>query len=91
VIFGKGITTAAPGSVQGTFLVVSDVEAARAELVGRGAEVSDVFHFQGGLHVVDTNGCVPGAELDAFTVQTTETARCRLEHHAAFSRAAGRS
>src|SRR6187431_160405 len=42
VIFGKGVTTAVPGSVQGTFLIVEDIEAARAELVGHGVEVSDV-------------------------------------------------
>jgi catechol 2,3-dioxygenase-like lactoylglutathione lyase family enzyme len=42
--FGKGLTSAVPGSVQGLYLVVSDIEAARAELVARGAEVSEVFH-----------------------------------------------
>jgi catechol 2,3-dioxygenase-like lactoylglutathione lyase family enzyme len=49
VMFGKGFTPAAPGSVQGTFLVVDDLEAARAQLVGRGVEVSEVFHFDGML------------------------------------------
>lgn len=44
---GKGITAAAPGSVQNVYLVVSDVEKARAELVGRGIDVSEVFHFDG--------------------------------------------
>ena len=43
--FGKGITAAKPGSVQGTFLVVDDIEAARAGLIGLGADVSEVFHF----------------------------------------------
>lgn len=62
VLIGKGITTAIPGSVQGTFLVVSDIAAARAELIGRGADVSEVFHFQGGLQVVGTDGRVPGAD-----------------------------
>lgn len=42
--FGKGITSAEPGSAHGLFLVVSDIEAARADLVGRGVEVSEVFH-----------------------------------------------
>jgi catechol 2,3-dioxygenase-like lactoylglutathione lyase family enzyme len=42
--FGKGVTTAAPGSAQGLFLVVTDIEAARAELVDRGVDVSEVFH-----------------------------------------------
>jgi catechol 2,3-dioxygenase-like lactoylglutathione lyase family enzyme len=45
--FGKGLTSAAPGSAQGLYLVVSDIEAARAELVARGADVSDVFHVAG--------------------------------------------
>lgn len=42
--FGTGITPAAPGSAQGLFLVVSDIEAARAALVDRGVGVSEVFH-----------------------------------------------
>jgi catechol 2,3-dioxygenase-like lactoylglutathione lyase family enzyme len=62
VIFGKGVTTAVPGSVQGSFLVVDDIEAARAELAARGVEVSEVFHFEGGLHVVGTDGRVPGRD-----------------------------
>jgi catechol 2,3-dioxygenase-like lactoylglutathione lyase family enzyme len=44
VQFGTNITTAAPGSAQGLYLVVSDIEAARTQLVGRGAKVSEVFH-----------------------------------------------
>jgi catechol 2,3-dioxygenase-like lactoylglutathione lyase family enzyme len=42
--FGKGVTPAEPGSARGLFLVVSDIEAARADLVARGAAVGDVFH-----------------------------------------------
>lgn len=42
--FGTGITSAAPGSVRDLYLIVSDIEAARAELVARGIEVSEVFH-----------------------------------------------
>ena len=45
--FGKGVTSAVPGSAQGLYLVVSDIEAARAELVDRGVDVSDVFHRAG--------------------------------------------
>jgi catechol 2,3-dioxygenase-like lactoylglutathione lyase family enzyme len=44
--FGKGITTAAPGSIQNLYLIVSDMEAARAELNSRGAQVSPTFHFE---------------------------------------------
>jgi catechol 2,3-dioxygenase-like lactoylglutathione lyase family enzyme len=44
---GKGITSAAPGSVQNVYLIVSDVEKARADLVSRGVDVSEVFHHDG--------------------------------------------
>lgn len=50
VIFGKNVTGAAPGSAQGLYLIVSDIEAARAELVGRGVEISEVFHDAGDVH-----------------------------------------
>jgi catechol 2,3-dioxygenase-like lactoylglutathione lyase family enzyme len=62
VIFGKRVTTAAPGSVQGTFLIVADIAAARAELVGYGVDVSEVFHFEGNLQVTGTNGRAPGPD-----------------------------
>ena len=42
--FGRGITSAVPGSAQGLFLVVSDIEAARAELLARGVDAGEVFH-----------------------------------------------
>ncbi len=44
VQFGTKITSSAPGSAQGLYLIVSDIEAARNELVARGVEVSEVFH-----------------------------------------------
>ena len=44
VQFGMKITTAAPGSAQGLYLIVSDIEAARKDLVARSVEVSEVFH-----------------------------------------------
>ena len=50
VLFGKNVTGAAPGSAQGLYLIVSDIEAARAELVGRGVEISEVFHDAGDVH-----------------------------------------
>ena len=43
--FGKGITTAEPGSIRNLYLAVSDMAAARAELIQRGADVSEPFHF----------------------------------------------
>ena len=48
---GTGITDAAPGSVRGTHLVVCDILAARAELVERGVDVSEVQHFESGKWV----------------------------------------
>ena len=63
VMFGKGFTAAVPGSVQGTFLVVDDVNAARAELIGRGVNVSEVFHFDAMLlRATEVKGRVPGPD-----------------------------
>ena len=45
VQFGKGLTSAAPGSVQRTYLIVSDIEAARRALVNAGIDVSEIFHL----------------------------------------------
>jgi catechol 2,3-dioxygenase-like lactoylglutathione lyase family enzyme len=45
--FGTGITSAAPGSAQGLFLIVSDIEAARAEVADHDVDVSEVFHRAG--------------------------------------------
>ncbi len=50
VIFGKNVTAAAPGSARGLYLIVSDMKAARDELVGRGVEISEVFHDAGDVH-----------------------------------------
>ena len=47
IIFGKNVTEAAPGSAQGLYLIVSDIEAARKELLGRGVAVGEVFHGAG--------------------------------------------
>src|SRR5437660_723014 len=48
IVIGKGITDAAPGSVKGTLLVVSDIDAARAELIDRGVEISEVQDMEWG-------------------------------------------
>jgi catechol 2,3-dioxygenase-like lactoylglutathione lyase family enzyme len=63
VVFGIGITDAAPGSVRGTHLVVTDVEAVRDELRGRGVEVSDVRHMGPG-------GWQPGAHPEHNDYET---------------------
>src|SRR6476620_7130851 len=51
IALGTGIVASAPGSVQGLQLVVTDIEAARAELAGRGAEVTEVQSFPWGRFV----------------------------------------
>jgi len=48
IAFGKGLQGGEPGSTKGLHLVVSDIEAAREELAGRGAPVSGLFHFEDG-------------------------------------------
>ena len=47
IIFGKGVTSAKPGSASGLVLAISDVDAARADLIGRGVGVSEVYHYAG--------------------------------------------
>jgi predicted enzyme related to lactoylglutathione lyase len=65
VMFGKGFTSASPGSLQGTFLVVDDLDAACARLTEQGAAVSKVFHFDSNLlRVSETAGRVPGPDPD---------------------------
>ncbi|MEV5177591.1 VOC family protein [Streptomyces flaveolus] len=49
ILFGSGMTSAEPGSAQGLYLIVPDIEQARAEIGGRGVEVSEAFHDEGGV------------------------------------------
>ncbi len=63
IIIGTGVTSAVPGSVQGLHLIVYDIEAAHAELIKRGIEVSEVFHDIGGIfHHAGTEGRVTGSD-----------------------------
>jgi len=63
VIFGKGVTSGVPGSLQDAMLVVADIEAARAELIERGIDVSEVFHDEDGVfHHAGTKGRVAGPD-----------------------------
>ena len=50
VIFGKNVTAAAPGSAQGLYLIVSDIEATRGDMLGRGVEITEVFHDAAGVY-----------------------------------------
>jgi catechol 2,3-dioxygenase-like lactoylglutathione lyase family enzyme len=61
IIFGTGITSAAPGSAQGLQLTVTNIDTARAELAGRGVEVSEIFHDASGVfHHAGTAARVAG-------------------------------
>jgi len=50
IIFGKNVTAAAPGSAQGLYLIVTDIEAARENLIRHGVNVSEVFHAAGDVY-----------------------------------------
>ncbi|MGO7485517.1 glyoxalase [Rhizobium ruizarguesonis] len=61
IIFGSGVTSAEPGSVQGLHLIVSDIEIAQAALASRGAETSGVFHDVAGVfHHQERQGRIAG-------------------------------
>jgi catechol 2,3-dioxygenase-like lactoylglutathione lyase family enzyme len=68
IIFGTEVTAAAPGSARGLQLVVPDIDAARAELAARGADVSELFHDATGVfHHAGTQARVPGPAKDRAT------------------------
>jgi catechol 2,3-dioxygenase-like lactoylglutathione lyase family enzyme len=62
ISFGKGITPAEPGSFQGSELAVFDIDAAREDLIGRGIDVSELYHLDGGP--------VPGPDPDRQSYRT---------------------
>ena len=67
IIIGEGITAADPGSYEGLQLTVTDIVAAREELVGLGIEVSEVFHDSGGIfhHIGEANRTIGAAPENA--------------------------
>ena len=75
VQFGARITAAEPGTAEGLYLVVSDIEAAREELRARGAEVSEVFHpvSPGAQFSADASGRAPGPADDRASYSTFAT------------------
>jgi catechol 2,3-dioxygenase-like lactoylglutathione lyase family enzyme len=77
VQFGTKITTASPGSAQGLYLIVSDVEAARKDLVARGIEVSEVFHTgtPGAQFQSDGTGRISGPAPEHATYNSFATFR----------------
>ena len=65
IIFGTGLTDAKPGAIQGLQLTVFDIVEAHRELAGRGIDVSEVFHDEGGIfHHAGTHKRVPGPHPD---------------------------
>ena len=61
IIFGEGVTSTTPGSCQGLQLIVYDIDGARADLIGRGVDVSEPFHdVTGVFHHAGTTGREPG-------------------------------
>ncbi len=71
IIFGEGVTDAAPGSVRGLQLTVYDIDEARQALVDAGAEVSELFHDATGIfHRAGTQGRVPGPHPDRASYGT---------------------
>jgi catechol 2,3-dioxygenase-like lactoylglutathione lyase family enzyme len=76
VQFGTSITSAAPGSAQGLYLIISDIEAARGELVARGADISEVFHAEtpgAQFQRKGTSGRVSGPAPDHASYRTFAT------------------
>ena len=71
VSFGVGVTTMVPGSQQGLLLMTADIDGARAELVERGAPVSEVFHGPAGrFHPEDPGVRLPGRDPEGRSYQS---------------------
>jgi catechol 2,3-dioxygenase-like lactoylglutathione lyase family enzyme len=63
IIFGKGVTSAKSGSIDQLVLAVDDIDAARSDLIARGVDVSEVFHYAGGpFNNAVTNARVSGRD-----------------------------
>jgi catechol 2,3-dioxygenase-like lactoylglutathione lyase family enzyme len=62
IIFGKGIASAKPGLADGLVLAVGDLDAARDDLIARGVNVSEVFHYAGGVFQAGENARVGGRD-----------------------------
>jgi catechol 2,3-dioxygenase-like lactoylglutathione lyase family enzyme len=67
--FGTGLTSMAPGSMEGMYLIVEDVEAAREQLIERGASVSELWHGRG----LGTEGHEPGPDPERSSYRTFAT------------------
>ncbi|MFJ4843906.1 VOC family protein [Streptomyces sp. NPDC088733] len=86
IIFGKGTISTAPGTVQGLYLIVADVEKAREELVGRGVGMSEVFHDAGGvLHHGHEGGEAVHRGAGQERIEGPEPGRTSYASYATFS------
>jgi catechol 2,3-dioxygenase-like lactoylglutathione lyase family enzyme len=81
VIFGNNVTAAAPGSARGLYLIVSDIEAARSDLIKRGVKVSEAFHGGGDVH----NGTDEPYLFGRLRVGGPDPARGSYQSFASFS------
>ena len=71
IIFGDGVSAAAPGSLQDLMLVVDDIDTAREELVENGVNVSELFHDESGVfHHAGTKGRMPGPDPEGRSYST---------------------
>jgi catechol 2,3-dioxygenase-like lactoylglutathione lyase family enzyme len=71
IIFGNGVTSPAPGAVQDLMLIVDDIDAARADLITHGADVSELFHDEGGVfHHAGTKARVSGPDPEGRSYST---------------------
>ena len=78
IIFGQGITTTTPGSLDRLLLAVDDIEKARAELISRGADVGEIFHDAAGT---PASGWVPpGQRASGRDPQGQSYASCAIFH-----------
>ena len=76
IIFGKGITSPKPGSADSLILAVDDVDAARDDLIARGVDVSEVFHYAGGVFPPGRTHASAGATRKV--VPTSRSPRSRI-------------
>jgi hypothetical protein len=97
IIFGKGVTSAKPGSAQSLVLAVDDIDAARDDLIARGVDVSEVFHYAGGPSTTPwrahasagaTRKVVPTSRLPRSRIRTG-TAGCSRRSRRGFPAASG--
>ena len=79
IIFGKGITSAKPGSAESLVLAVDDIDAARDDLIARGVNVSEVFHYAGGPFNNAVENAARRRDATRKVVPTSRLPRLRIQ------------